>query len=132
MLESMPKEQYIDLNRQYIKYATLLPRCIAENAKLTIESDYFTQALVLELKSFVMSEKVENETYDVPFEYPSDWWQLLKKQKAPKWFLKRWPVYNITYFKRVTASKMVGYPELPLSLPDCGHQLRFNIWKGYD
>lgn len=42
----------------------------------------------LEVSGFIWGEKGGK----VIVSYPKDWWQMLKKQYAPKWFVKRFPV----------------------------------------
>ena len=39
-------------------------------------------------------------------EYPSNWWEALKAEYAPKWFLSRWPVEN----------KVIHYSEMKIVL----------------
>lgn len=85
--------------------------------------------LCYQLTAYVMSEKVHEGEYtkSFTFNFPTDWWQMWKGEHAPKWFVKRWPIAMDTVTKTVTVNveHWVGYPELPMTMPDCGHQMRF-------
>jgi len=50
----------------------------------------------------------------IKISYPSNWWQHLKKDLAPKWFLNRYPVVNETEIidSRVAYTK-ISIPNLP-------------------
>jgi len=72
-------------------------------------------------------EKVGEEEHLVEFIFPKDWWQHLKRDHAPEWFIKRWPVkYKDSY--KLVVTHWAGYPELPLYLPNTGHVYKFNVW----
>ena len=48
--------------------------------------------LVLEMRSAVWAEKIQDETAVLEVRYPRNWWQHLKHRWFPHWALRRWPV----------------------------------------
>jgi len=57
-----------------------------DNVELTSKYDDILQALVLELRAYLASERLSG------IKYPKDWWQAFKERWFPKWLLKRYPV----------------------------------------
>ncbi len=47
---------------------------------------------VVMLKGWMIGNKFPDRSEFSTFSYPDGWWEALKHEHAPKWFLKRWPV----------------------------------------
>ncbi len=78
--------------------------------------DVILDELVYELRAWFWSRENCHELIT-----PANWWEMLKRDHAPQWFLKRWPVQNrISYVMRT-----VIYPEI--TVPVLGNS--FNRMK---
>ncbi len=53
--------------------------------------DVMTRNLLTRLNAYVWAEHLGQ------MNFPSSWWQHFKRDKMPKWFVKRWPVKVTTY-----------------------------------
>lgn len=53
-----------------------------------LPEDYITGRLEYQINAYIFSEKMGAHTVRVP----ENWWEHLKKDHAPAWFLKRWPI----------------------------------------
>jgi hypothetical protein len=69
----------------------------------------------------VLRMKLVEDTYPMVAYYkvPASWWQMLKKQYAPKWFKQRYPVKTLRKsLKRVVKLTRWGtLPQANISLP---------------
>lgn len=81
-----------------------------------IERDVI-DALVFELKTEVMTEKLFNRIQKVTFKVPKSWWQHFKQVWFPKWVLRKFPVRFETHTKKVIFERYATYPQLPLVFP---------------
>ena len=84
-------------------------------------TDFMTDQLVVELRSFVWSEDVGKEQ----FKYPADWWQAFKARWFPQWMLNKWPIK----YTRVTLDVKATYPNFHPSLPN--EQVVYQIIKSF-
>lgn len=72
--------------------------------------DNLTDAVVYQFRAYVLGESQK----PIQFEgVPTSWWQMLKRDHAPAWFLKRFPAKC----KTVTIDAKVFYPDLKVSVP---------------
>ena len=69
----------------------------------------------------VLATKIAEDNYKAKFDwqFPSSWWQYLKQDKAPQWFVKRYPVkYTIYKQERlVKFTRMSEYPKANVAIP---------------
>lgn len=72
--------------------------------------DAMTDSVAYQFRAYVLGETQKPITFDA---FPTSWWQMLKRDHAPKWFLKRFPVKS----KAVTIDAKVLYPDLKISVP---------------
>lgn len=59
-------------------------------------------------------EALQKTRHTVMSKWPATWWQMLKHQHAPQWFLSRWPVVWQEEHHNVTFKRNAVYPQLPL------------------
>ena len=72
--------------------------------------DALTDSVVYQFRAYVLGESQKPITFD---SVPTSWWQMLKRDHAPRWFVKRFPVKS----KTVTIDAKVFYPDLRVSVP---------------
>lgn len=70
----------------------------------------------------ILERKLAEDKYPAYFHYkvPASWWQLFKREKAPHWFVKRFPVQwedkQAKYTVNVT--RKATYPMADIVVPD--------------
>lgn len=72
--------------------------------------DEMTNLVTHQFRAYVLGETQKPIQFEA---YPTSWWQMLKRDHAPKWFLNRFPVKS----KTVTIDAKVFYPNLKISVP---------------
>ncbi|MDF0504860.1 hypothetical protein POK33_29425 [Burkholderia cenocepacia] len=77
--------QQIELHRREFAAAMRLDERMV---RLEIDRDIIRNQLVMVLKREVYADKIGVETITGP----ANWWEMLKQERAPKWFLKKYPV----------------------------------------
>lgn len=110
------------------------PSFLAEmDAAPEIRTAVFEDALgsmIVQLRADVLAEKLAEETFTVSFKepvyffVPTSWWQMLKRNHFPRWWLRRWPhkETHITKFARgtreVSVQQFALFPFSPLRTPE--------------
>lgn len=77
--------------------------------RLQFRAEAVSQNMVCQLVGWLAGERQDPYCYETP----SSWWQMLKKEHFPKWFLKRYPV---KYTKTELTIKTL-YPKLKTRIP---------------
>lgn len=72
---------------------------------------FLRNELVLSLEARVLSEKLEEGVKTDYVDIPSSWWQHLKYEHAPGWFIDRWPVQYDRATLTVYLERWATYPE---------------------
>ena len=84
------------------------------------ESPEFS-GLLHTLSTGILERKIMEDKYKVTFnyKYPSSWWEQLKLEKLPKWFISRYPVkYSYKTIKRtVNITRKATYPMADIVMP---------------
>lgn len=110
------------------------PSFLAEmDALPDIRTAVFEDALgsmVVQLRADILSEKLAEETFTISFKepvyffMPTSWWQMLKRDHFPKWWLRRWP-YGEKYItkhargtRKVSVQQFALFPMSPLRTPE--------------
>lgn len=74
-----------------------------------------------EFTTKILERKIVEDSYPVTFSYKvtASWWQHLKRDKAPGWFTKRYPVkYENKRIKRtVKITRKATYPMADIVMP---------------
>lgn len=69
----------------------------------------------------ILERKIVEDSYPVYFEYkvPSSWWQMFKRDKAPKWFKSRYPVQTVSrrVKRTVNITRKATYPMADIVVP---------------
>jgi hypothetical protein len=80
------------------------------NTSIGFRTEDAMQRMVLEMKRYVWSQKLGRLVYEVP----ATWFEHLKKDYAPRWVLRRWPVK----WSEIKVDMFALYPNFAPPLPD--------------
>lgn len=86
----------IDLTSAYVFDPKWLGDMIA-NADHTTHQDLLKDRHISEMRAFILGMDSERVTAS----WPTTWWDHLKFQFAPQWFLKRWPIQFTKIDKKI-------------------------------
>lgn len=90
----------------------VLPVEFFHNLKVSVTSKEYLKGLLLEFSRFIATEKLEEVEKTV--QYPINTWQMWKKNNAPAWFKKKYPIkYKII---KIILKRIIIYPECKLTI----------------
>lgn len=98
-IETIPIEKYCV--SQYISMGNLKLKVVELS-----ENDYIIPKMLYKLEAKIAVSTLAGEVVS----YPKSWWDYLKRDYAPKWFIKRFPVL----FNHVKYDFKVSYPNFAL------------------
>ena len=58
------------------------------NAEFRVAEDWISKMLIAKMTTYVLGMNEKR----IQWKCPCDWWEAVKYQFAPAWFLRRWPV----------------------------------------
>lgn len=101
-----------------LNYKTVIPRRLIEDCKVEIEEEYMMLAdhLLYSIKTYLASETKVYKYVAKREKVPVNWWEHLKHEKAPIWFINRYPVKyrNVdTLVKSTTHVKVCPHIDIP-------------------
>ena len=83
--------------------------------------DWLAGTLAHRLEAYVLSNQTVGDTKTVSktVKVPNTWWQMLKQDYAPAWFVRRFPVIEAEIPVEVTVrfERYETYPEANIALP---------------
>jgi hypothetical protein len=82
--------------------------------------DYLRGVLVAEVQAFVLRDHIAADYFEDHVEEPTTWWQMWKRDHAPVWFLRRFPVDYWTRTVRVRVDRYLSYPDAALPVREFG------------
>lgn len=89
--------------------------------------DVGIHGMVIEFTAGVLAQRLADDKYTAHFRYkvPSSWWQHFKLEKAPKWFVGRYPVkYDTKHQTRtVKFTRYATYPMANIAIPKDQHTI---------
>jgi hypothetical protein len=77
----------------------------------------YAKGLLLEIRKYVWSQKLESKTVKLEIKVPTSWWQHLKQDHFPQWAVKKWPVRYKTESKSYQFDVKALFPELQMNTP---------------
>ena len=119
----------LDTFKVYAK-ALIDKQTIQSIPNLEAHMQYEGERLAIELRKMVLAEKLANQEIRVRFVettrfyFPSSVWQHFKRNHAPKWFLRRWPVKEectertLARTKTVEVEQFATFPMSPIRMPE--------------
>ena len=86
---------------------------------------------VMKLRSSVLAHKTVEKEFRVEFQTPRNWWELLKEDHAPMWFLKRFPTKFMSVWRTAVFEEYDTYPRARIDLPEdkFGYPIIHQFWK---
>ena len=106
----------------------MVSRALMDDMRYESVADITTQSIIQRLTLYLWGNKVNEEEYDdVVRVYPATMWEELKRDFAPQWWKKRFPV---RYTRDITHHTTKHYHVCPhLNYKDNGKHLDFMILK---
>ena len=97
------KEKEVMLERIVLQAQEFLgPEEIKNGLHLELVPDKLIGGIRARLSLYIRGEQLQNNTTEITFRYPKNWWEHFKKAKFPKWLLKKYPVEYDSRTKKVT------------------------------
>ena len=86
---------------------------------------------VMKLRASVLAHKTVEKEFKVEFQTPRNWWELLKEDHAPMWFLKRFPTKFMSVWRTSVFEEYDTYPRARIDLPKekFGQPIIHQFWK---
>jgi len=66
-----------------------------------VSQSFNQDAIIAGFHALTLKERLADIQQDVRIQVPATWWQHLKRDSAPEWFLRRFPVQHETITKTV-------------------------------
>lgn len=111
----------ITLERLKKYVATHIGSSLADSIEVRKRVEAGLEGMVYELRASVLASKIADDKYTAYFYYkvPATWFQHWKKDHAPRWFKKRYPVkYEVKKAKKTVHFKRYEtYPQANLAIP---------------
>ena len=91
--------------------AAAFGRTPKELATYRVVEDPLADDLVHRLETVVLAEHVHDQQFvSEPVRVPATWWQHWKRDHAPRWAQRRWPVRYQTFTLTVDLTRWIKYP----------------------
>lgn len=95
---------------------------LRNSMKLVTDWNYFSDNVVRRLTYILIGNEVHEETHDECIKtYPATMWEELKKDFAPAWFQRRFPVRYSRDVKRVTIKQYHVCPHIDMPRDHFAH-----------
>jgi hypothetical protein len=93
--------------------------------------EHTVEGMMLQLRSSVLGARILSDRQDFSFEYPASWWQHFKRDKAPGWFTRRYPVRMTKRILSVDFTRYDTYPmaDVPLPPDEFGYPVRVETFR---
>ena len=110
----------ITLKKLKVGISYALGKDIIDSMQFDEYNDALTNNIIHRLEFEVLSNKIVDDkyTFQLEFKYPATWFQYLKQDKFPKWFIKKYPVRYKTETRKKSAkfSRYAIYPKSNLDI----------------
>lgn len=105
------------LDRRKVAAQHTIPAYVAQTAKFDIAM-VVGDELLARIEAEVLAEHVESRTQYAKLFVPSSWWQRLKMDHFPGWFVRKWPVKRTPWQAKVQFKRFMHYPDAKIALPE--------------
>lgn len=110
-----PPDEPVTYSKLQLEALTIrLKQVLSEHllsAKVDAALDAWSDRIIVSVQGYIWQEKLEDLTVPVSFRVPTTWWQMLKRDYAPAWFIDRFPVRMKTVTKKVRYKTYGKFPE---------------------
>jgi len=114
----LPELRAVDLEWQQFAAQQMVSHEVLVNTELSIRHEIMYNALVMQLRKYVLTDTLARDTYSADLEVPANWWEHWKEQHGRKWlgplFMDRWPVRTTTRRAVIEVKRCLTYPEAKL------------------
>lgn len=125
--EPMVKTETLNLERVRLTGRVYFGTQELELLELTQREDKIRDALTIEWSIMCRGEMLRNESKEVTFEYPINWWEHFKYAKFPRWLLKKFPAKWHRHTQVVTFKELAVYPKLSEVLKISSNKINYVI-----
>jgi hypothetical protein len=88
----------------------VIPAALLQTAKFDLVK-HESEAMVISMSAYVLAERLARETQQVAFDVPASWWQHWKRDCAPAWLRRRWPVRTTRLSRTMKFETFRAYPD---------------------
>lgn len=114
-----------DLFLRRVAATTVLGRTMLESIRFSVENHPALDGLVYNLEAEVLSDKIAEDSYTAYFYWkePATWFQHLKQEHGPAWFLRRFPVRLVHKKAKRTIgfTRWAQYPKANVAIDKKSH-----------
>ena len=114
MNETKIKEIILDRTKK--KISTMVGAFTLESIDVDVIAENISMGFIAKFEAEVLSQEAI-EYYEFEFDIPANWWEQLKNELMPKWFLRIFPVK----YRKVTQTKrfkhMAFFPDVKKIFP---------------
>lgn len=82
--------------------------------------DHLFDRMAYRLTADVLAEKLVGDEYHISTQEPATWWQMWKRDHAPAWLVRRWPVLHRPIRYVVSLTRYGTYPKSQIQYPALG------------
>ena len=93
--EHMAYEQLILKRVKLAAQKVFTSEQMVQDLTVSTKYDLAFMDLIVQLQTFVLAEEITTKTEQIIYSHPRDWWQMLKEQHAPHWFIRLFPIEKI-------------------------------------
>jgi len=98
------------LEKIRIGWSLAMPDCVLSDAWVDIDHSQEFRAVISEINGYVWGQQLAEDVYS----YPATWWDALKANWAPYWFVRRFPIRE----RKFRVHFNVMYPNFKMAMPD--------------
>lgn len=88
---------------------------IMDQLEIHQQRDFLTDGIVYTITTNILRQKIHEDKEKIAFIYsfPSNWWEHLKADHAPQWFIKKYPIKYTEHRKErtLTFTRYAEYPK---------------------
>lgn len=114
---SQPLPETVLLERVKYMMGQSVNRRVWEDVKVATSVDWLAGDLLLRFEKIMLAEEVLSSEVDVPVPVPKTWWQHLKRDHFPGWYLDRWPVRLTDRWIHIDLAALAVFPEANIKTP---------------
>jgi len=109
---------------------TVIPGSLRDELRISSDWDIISKDIVYQIQGYLLGNKVNTEEWDEEVKiYPATMWEELKRDFAPRWFKRKFPV---RYNKDITRHVANNYRVCPhLDVSNREHHIRWLAMEKY-
>jgi len=109
-----PKYETIEFERILVQVAQSFHPELFQHTKISVEQT--VQELMIRLRHEIYGQH-NYQKYKVYVDVPANWWEALKYERLPGWWILRWPIKWQTVEREITFDHKKLFPESTIKAP---------------